>query len=119
MRSTLAEEFLNEACGGDGLQLALALEAPLPGRLVVDEQQRPYGVRREDLRGGHPSDPPVGGVDSRGYMQLRFKQLPERPATRDGCTRPVFRAASVMGDAELGAEQIAGLIVPVGLDHFL
>jgi hypothetical protein len=70
MRSALAEEFLDEGCGGNGLQLAL--EAPLPRRLVVDEQQRPHGVRREDLRGDHPSDPPVGGVDSRGYAQVRF-----------------------------------------------
>jgi hypothetical protein len=101
------------------LHLALALEAPLPRRLVVDEQQSTYGVRREDFDGGHPADPPVGRVYPRGHAQVLFQQLPERPTARDRRARPVLGAAPVVCDAVARAEQVGDLVVPVARDRFL
>jgi hypothetical protein len=83
----LAHQLLDEARSRHGLQLTLVLKAQLPGGVVVGEQQRPDGVRREDLRDRDAADE-FARVYARGGAQGYLLHLSRGPSARDRARVP-------------------------------
>ena len=84
----LAHQLLDEARSRHGLQLTLVLKSQLPGEVVVGEQQRPDGVRREDLRDRDAADELFARVYARGDGQGYLLHLSRGPSTRDRARVP-------------------------------
>src|SRR5829696_2779726 len=110
-------DLLYGARRDDRLKLALVLEGELPVGKVVDEQQRPDGLRGEDLGNEGTAGEVLG---SGRHVEVRLPYLPDGPPARYGDALPVLDVSAtvglplrLVGDVVAGTEDIRDLIVAV------
>src|ERR671921_1097785 len=107
----------------DRLKLALVLEGQLPVGQVVDEQERPDGLRGEDLGNEGTAGEVLG---SGRHVEVRLPYLADGPPARYGDALPVLDVSAtvglplrLVGEVVAGTENIYDLIVAVAYDRLL
>src|ERR687890_519825 len=102
----LLADLLYSARCDDRLKLALVLEGELPVGQVVDEQQRPDGLRGEDLG----DEGTAGEVLGPGrHVEVRLPYLADGPPARYGDALPVLDVSATVGlPLRLVGEVVAG-----------
>jgi hypothetical protein len=107
-------ELFERTGGRDCLQLTLALELHLPVGHVVREQQRSIWPRCQHLR----DDRRACEVSrTRSDLQIDLVALSEVPPRRDHGAVTVVVTRRRVEQAVIRPEQIAGLVVLIGLDR--
>src|SRR5829696_4978707 len=116
-------DLLYGARRDDRLKLALVLEGELPVGKVVDEQERPDGLRGEDL-GDEGAASEVLGPGRQ--VEVGLPHLPDGPAARYRDALPILNVSAtvglplrLVGEVEARTENICDLIVAVAYDCLL